>query len=116
MVNRMETLGAKVPEDLSERIENYRNTHGLNTSQAIRQLVRIGLEAEENPHTITLPLLLIWFGTVAMAAQYASATGLFGPTGIAVAAAGTALLNEDIHNQFNNLYAWFTGRNNSSND
>lgn len=110
MVNRMETLGAKVPEDLSERIEEYRATHGLNTSQTIRQLVRIGLEAEENPHTITLPLVLLWFGTLAIATQYASASGLFGPAGIVTAAAGIALLNDDIRDWFNNLHARFTNR------
>jgi len=47
MVNRMETLAAKVPPDLSDRIEEYRERHGLNKSQAIRRLIEDGFESDE---------------------------------------------------------------------
>jgi len=43
----METLSAKVPPDLKERIEEHRDEHGLNQSQAIRRLIEDGFESAE---------------------------------------------------------------------
>jgi len=42
----METVSAKVPDDLAEEIEDYRERYGLNRSQAVRRLVEDGLEAD----------------------------------------------------------------------
>jgi len=46
MVNRMETVASKLPKDLAEQVEEYREQHELNKSQAIRRLVEDGLEAD----------------------------------------------------------------------
>ncbi len=66
MVYRMETLSTKVPADLSERIEEYREEHDLNRSQAIRRLLEDGLEYDEQPQgiVVTKPAavaLIGWF-------------------------------------------------------
>lgn len=116
MVNGMEMLGAKVPDDLSERIEEYREDHGMNTSQAVRQLIRAGLDREDNPNTISLPLALLWFGTVAVATQYASASGIVGPLGVACTVLGAALLNSRLRQTVNDARARFTGRQDTSDD
>ena len=62
----METLSTKVPNDLSEEIEQYREEYDLNRSQAIRRLLEDGLEHEEQPQgiVITKPAavaLIGWF-------------------------------------------------------
>ena len=64
MVNRMETVAAKLPPDLIEQIEDYREEHGLNRSQAIRRLVEDGLDHEEQPQgiVVTKPAALSLIG------------------------------------------------------
>ena len=62
----METLSTKVPNDLSEQIEEYREEHDLNRSQAIRRLLEDGLDHEEQPQgiVVTKPAavsLIGWF-------------------------------------------------------
>lgn len=66
MVNRMETVAAKLPPDLAEQVEEYREEHGLNKSQAFRRLVEDGLEHEDQPQgiVVTKPAavsLIGWF-------------------------------------------------------
>lgn len=66
MVNRMETVAAKLPPDLVEQVEEYREEHGLNKSQAIRRLVEDGLEQEDQSREIILTkpaavALIGWF-------------------------------------------------------
>lgn len=62
----METVAAKLPPDLAEQVEQYREDHGLNKSQAFRRLVEDGLEHEEQPQgiVVTKPAaiaLIGWF-------------------------------------------------------
>lgn len=111
MVNRMKTIGSKVPEALSERIEEYEDEHDLNTSQAVRQLVRAGLEAENTAHTVSLPVLLLWAGSLFLTAAYADAGGLIGPAGAVALLAGIALLNETIVNAVSHARAQLTSEN-----
>ena len=42
----METVASKVPPELAQRIEAYQEEHGLNKSQAVRQLVEDGFRAD----------------------------------------------------------------------
>lgn len=60
----METVAAKVPPDLAEQVEEYREEHGLNKSQAMRRLIEDGLEQEERPEglLITKPAALALIG------------------------------------------------------
>jgi hypothetical protein len=46
-----ETIGAKIPEELAERIDEYKG-EDESTSAAVRRLLRRGLEAEEDPRKI----------------------------------------------------------------
>jgi hypothetical protein len=39
-------VAAEVDDDLHDDLKRYKDTHGLNQSEAIRQLVRAGLDAE----------------------------------------------------------------------
>lgn len=72
MVNRMETVAAKLPPDLAEQVEEYREEHGLNKSQAFRRLVEDGLEHEEQPQgiVVTKPAALALIGWFLIAADW----------------------------------------------
>ena len=64
MVYRMETLSAKVPPDVKERIDAYAEARGLNQSQAIRRLVTDGLDADDRPNgmVVTKPAAVTLVG------------------------------------------------------
>lgn len=101
------TISAKVSEELAERIDAAKD-EGESRSAAIARLLRAGLDAEQSQHSITLPVLLLWFGTIAISAQYATASGLLGPAGLISAAVGIALMNERISDYVNAVRARFT--------
>jgi len=43
----METVSARLPEDLADQLEEYRNAHAISESEAIRRLLADGLENDE---------------------------------------------------------------------
>lgn len=85
----MDTVAVKLPEELRDRIDSYADEHDLNRSQAMRHLLRDGLDAREQ----TPPIVLLMFvtGVFFSASQYASAEGLTGPVGLALLAGSLIL-------------------------
>jgi hypothetical protein len=100
------TISTKVPEELAERIEEAKE-EGENTSACVRRLIRAGLTATDNP-TGPVPVVLMWGGSVAIATQYASATGLIGPLGIAAMLAGYLLTYESVNDRVRGVFAGST--------
>lgn len=102
------TISMKVPEELADRIEDARED-GESTSACLRRVTREGLDARErNPHAVTLPILLFWFGSVAVASQYVDATGAVGPAGFAMIVVGFYLYSGDRHERVSAAIARYT--------
>jgi len=94
----METLSAKVPEDLIQRIENYQNEYDLNRSQATRRLIEEGFEADrlrddleerrerdERTITFTKPTVAALLGWVLIVADWVTVpTAPVGLIGVAI--------------------------------
>jgi metal-responsive CopG/Arc/MetJ family transcriptional regulator len=61
------TKSVKLPEDVSTRVDQLRNSQNLSDSEALRKVIRTGLEHEER-NTVTVggsvmsPLWLAWNG------------------------------------------------------
>lgn len=43
----METVSARVPDDLADRIEEYAEERGISTSEAVRRLLSDGLDDDD---------------------------------------------------------------------
>lgn len=97
------TISTKVPEELAERIEEERE-EGENRSACVRRLIREGLTGSDS-RTGPVPIVLMWCGSVAVAAQYASATDPFGPLGIAAIVAGYLLSHETVNTRVRGVFA-----------
>ncbi|RLM53145.1 hypothetical protein DVK02_15075 [Halobellus sp. Atlit-31R] len=90
------TISTKVPEQLDEQIEAA-GEEGESKSATVRRLIRAGLRSgEKSPHAVSLPILLMWFGSVAASAQYATASGALGPAGLVALLLGILLTRESI--------------------
>lgn len=90
------TISTKVPEELAERIADEQE-EGESRSATVRRLIRDGLDAEEpDPHTVSFPILLMWFGSLAIAAQYVEATGALGLVGLFALLTGALLTRETL--------------------
>jgi hypothetical protein len=63
------TIGADVSDDFKERIDEYRETDE-SRSACVRRLIRTGIDAKENRHTITPPMMVAWAGSLFLAALY----------------------------------------------
>jgi hypothetical protein len=100
------TISTKVPEELAERIEEARE-EGETRSATVRRLIRAGLETPDSP-TNPVPLVLMWGGSVAVAAQYASATDPFGPLGIAAIVAGYLLTYQSVNDRVRRVFGTST--------
>ena len=101
------TISAKVSDDLLERIEEAQE-EGESRSATVRRLVRTSLDEQDSPHRITLPVVLMWAGSVAVAAQYASASGAIGPAGLAALALGFLLTYDTVNERLTSVYDQFT--------
>lgn len=42
----MESVSARLPEDVAERVERYAEERGISQSEAVRRLIVTGLESE----------------------------------------------------------------------
>lgn len=62
--DRMDTYATKVPEGMAERIEKYREEHGLSKSQAIRNLIDEGYESVYGGIRLSFPSALLWLGSL----------------------------------------------------
>lgn len=100
------TISTKVPEELAERIEEAQED-GENRSACVRRLIRAGLDTPDSP-TNPVPLVLMWGGSVAVAAQYASATDPFGPLGAAAIVAGYLLTYETVNAKVSRVFGGST--------
>jgi hypothetical protein len=105
MSDGMTTLSVKVPDGLAEDIEEEREENEPR-SGAIRRLLRKGLEPERQ--TITLPILLMWFGSFGIAAQYLTADGALGPAGLLAFLIGLALTRPSVRERYRAARARFT--------
>lgn len=102
------TISAKVSDELLERIDQAREGEPPDResrSAAIKRLIRTGLEAEDrDPHTVTLPIVIMWLGTIAMAAQYVDTAGLLGPIGGAAFVLGFILTRESAYQKVQDFF------------
>lgn len=83
----METVSAKVPDDVQEKIEDYREGRGLTRSHAIRRLINAGYEAEQRGDGIHLnyPAAVMLLGWWLVSIAFVEAqTDAIGPLGIAL--------------------------------
>jgi hypothetical protein len=104
------TISAKVNDELLERIEEAREGEPPDQesrSATIERLIRDGLNTSDT-RTDPLPVVLMWGGSVAIATQYASATGLIGPLGIAAMLAGYLLTYESVNDRVRGVFAGST--------
>ncbi|WP_156037911.1 hypothetical protein [Haloferax prahovense] len=97
------TISAKVSEDLAQRIEDARED-GETRSHAIGRLLRTGLEADPSTTSISLPIVLLWSGTLFLASAYADASGLIGPAGAVLTLGGVLLSHDDARAALLNVY------------
>lgn len=96
-VYRMKTLSTKVHPGTEEAIEEYRTEHGISRSAAIRRLITTGLEAEEQPRdTISMPLMIIWIGSLLATATYVTGTSWAGIVGVGMMVIGFALTRDRV--------------------
>jgi hypothetical protein len=109
----MRPISSRVTDDDLERIEAARQG-GEKRSATIRRLIRAGLDAENQNITLSLPVVLVWAGTVAISAQYANATGLLGPAGIVAVAIGFLLTLDTVTDRLSRFRGWFRTDNNDS--
>ena len=89
--------------DTWTELEEWRTENQLKRSEAVRRLIRTGLEAEKNPHTVSGAFILIWIGSILVSAQYANATGSAGPLGVGAIVVGFLLTREQIVYQVKEL-------------
>lgn len=91
------TVSTRVADDTYERIEDYADQHGMTRSEATRALIRDSLDRADwipGPQA-SYGAVLGSFGLIFIAAQYADASGITGPLGIALLAGG--LLHDIAH-------------------
>lgn len=62
-------IGAQVTEDLLAEIDEFRE-EGESRSEALRRLVRDGLEEERQPYGFSGPYALLLFGVAILSARY----------------------------------------------
>ena len=74
----METLSSKVPPDVKDEIEEFAEERGLSRSQAIRRLVKTGLEEHETGTDVSLRVVIAWLGSLMAAAMLAVPVGQAG--------------------------------------
>lgn len=70
-----ETWAVKFPSELNQRIHSYRDERGLTKSEALRHLVRDGLESDPGPNTpkdriLSAIAIIIFTGYPSAAAYY----------------------------------------------
>lgn len=109
----MRPISSRVTDEDLERIEAARQG-GEKRSATIRRLIRAGLDAEDDSISLSLPLALMWAGSVAVASQYANASGLLGPAGIAGVLIGFILTLDAVSDRLSDVRDWFQGDNSDS--
>lgn len=62
--DRMDTYATKVPEGMAEKIEEYREEHGLSKSQAIRNLIDEGYNSVYGGVQFSATLGVVWLGSL----------------------------------------------------
>lgn len=84
------TVSTRVADRDAERIEDYADSHGMTRSEAVRHLLRDALgDADQPPGAhVSYGTLTAALGTLIAAPQYADASGLIGPAGIALVLLG----------------------------
>ena len=98
------TISTKVPEELADRIKEVQE-EGESRSATVRRLIRAGLDDESTEHVITGPILILWLGSLAATAHYASATPGTGRAGIALMVIGYLLTYQTVNQQLRETYA-----------
>lgn len=61
------TLSAKIPSDLHDDLDEYRDTHDVSKSDATRQLLRSGLDAEQGSQSVPVWFVVCTFGLILFA-------------------------------------------------
>jgi hypothetical protein len=83
------TVSTRVADQTYQRIEDYADAHGMTRSEAVRHLLRDGLDAGRVPGAhASYGALLAVLGLIFASAQYADASGLVGPIGVVAVVAG----------------------------
>ena len=87
----METAGAKFPQPILDRIDEYADERDINRSEAIRQLVKSGIAAEEGDgFKQPFSIYMAWLGTLAAAAGLLDASEIVGIGGAVLFALAVA--------------------------
>jgi hypothetical protein len=82
------TISVKVPEDMAEEIEQYKEEIGERTSGAVRRLIREGLKREEDKGIqASLPMLAFTLGFGLTLAAFGEVDPVLGYVGMAAIAA-----------------------------
>ena len=77
-------ISTDVPDDLKDRIEAEQE-EGESRSAAVRRLIRSGLKSEsETGHTVPLPIVIAWFGSLIAAAGLLDSTPTMGMGGLVI--------------------------------
>lgn len=71
----MKSHATKLPEPLRKRLEKYTEEQGVSKSEAMRELIRSGLDRHENPHSFSLAVFLAWMGSLGIAANAVEVSG-----------------------------------------
>lgn len=83
------TVSTKVADSTLSRIDEHAERHGMSKSEAVRDRLRVGLDATAVPGAhVSYGGILTILGFIFIAAQYAEASGLIGPAGVAAVVAG----------------------------
>ena len=58
------TRGTRLPDEMDDEFQRYRDEKEMNNSEALRELVRLGLEVERNADTTAYSAYEHWFLSV----------------------------------------------------
>lgn len=114
MQSNKKTVSAKVDPDTVDEIDQFCEEHNIRKSEGIRRLIRTGLE--DSPNAFSLPVFLLWVGSVAFFTTYADASGIIGPAGAGAIVVGAVLLHSDIMERVSDARARYTSENEESAD
>lgn len=83
------TVSTKVADSTLSRIDEHAERHGMSKSEAVRDRLRVGLDATAVPGVhVSYGALAVLLGLILVSAQYASAEGAVGPLGTVAVAGG----------------------------
>lgn len=90
-----EVISFRADPKTKKEIEEYQEKEQLRQSEAIRTLIREGLD-ESPDNTISYQVLLLWIGSLFLATQLTSTSTIVPITGIGLVALSLILFRKDL--------------------